>query len=41
MQSIDNFLIVLDFIVIERPAFTVFEPFLCGLVAADVKSPCF
>ena len=28
-----------DFIKIQRPTFAVFEPFLCGLVAADVEVP--
>jgi len=39
VQSDDYFLIMLDVVVGNYPAFAVFEPFLANLVTADVKFP--
>lgn len=35
----DDSLVVFDVVVVERSAFSIFQPFLRGLVAADVEFP--
>ena len=38
-QDNNNFLVMHDVIVFKGTAFAIFQPFLCGLVAGDVKVP--
>jgi len=39
IEGDDDFLVVEDVVEIELEVFTIFEPFLGGLVSADVEAP--